>query len=188
MPAKRNLPLGLRKLAEPAVVVNILAMNVRKWKAMLAAWMVLSVFALPRVLAQSPKTGAPAEAKSDVEYRQLVIGTWEDHYSGKRTMTVRTNGTALMVVELSGLKSFLYASRLEFDMVWSIENGRMKKRTTGGRPSGRVNAILKMMGDHVEEPILELTQDRLLLLDENGKRKYDWQRVREVPPDADAKK
>jgi hypothetical protein len=37
-----------------------------------------------------------------------------------------------------------------------------------------------MMGDRVDEPILELTQDRLLLLDENGKRKYDWQRVRQA--------
>jgi len=30
----------------------------------------------------------------------------------------------------------------------------------------------------VDEAILELTQDRLLLLDKDGKTKYDWRRVR----------
>ncbi|MGD0899506.1 MAG: hypothetical protein ABR915_16865 [Thermoguttaceae bacterium] len=39
-------------------------------------------------------------------------------------------------------------------------------------------AILNTMGDHVDEPILELTEDRLLLLDQDGKTKYDWKRVR----------
>lgn len=116
-------------------------------------------------------------AKKDAEYRRLVLGTWEDDYEGKRTMTVREDGTATMVVKLSGLKAALYAKQLRFDMVWSIKNGRLKKRTVGGEPSGRVKLILKMMGDQVDEPILELTPERLLLLDQNGKRKYDWRRV-----------
>jgi hypothetical protein len=39
--------------------------------------------------------------------------------------------------------------------------------------------ILKTMGDRVDEPILELTEERLLLLDSDGKKMYDWQRVKE---------
>jgi hypothetical protein len=108
----------------------------------------------------------------------LVLGVWQDSYQGKRTMTLREDGTGLMVVELSGLKAKLYASRLEFDMKWSIENGRLKKKTIGGRPSGKVKLVLAMMGDKVNEPILELTTDRLLLLDGDGKTKYDWRRVK----------
>ena len=38
--------------------------------------------------------------------------------------------------------------------------------------------ILSTMGDHVDEPILELTEDHLLLLDKDGKTKYDWKRVK----------
>ena len=154
----------------------------RKWMR-IACMAILCALAMPIASGQTQKT----EPKSDEESRRLVIGTWEDHYSGKRTMTVRTNGTALMVVELSGIKAFLSAPRLEFDMVWSVDNGHLKKRTIGGRPSGKVNVILKMMGDHVDEPILELSQNRLLLLDENGNRKYDWQRVREAPADQKTK-
>jgi hypothetical protein len=32
------------------------------------------------------------------------------------------------------------------------------------------------MGDRVDEPILELTRDRLLLLDKDGETRYDWRR------------
>jgi hypothetical protein len=38
-----------------------------------------------------------------------------------------------------------------------------------------------MMGDHVEERILELTDEHLVLLDQNGKRKYEWHRVKKTP-------
>jgi hypothetical protein len=118
-----------------------------------------------------------SSADRDVQYRRQIIGTWQDDYQGKRTMTVHEDGTATMVVELHGWKAAFYASKLKFDMVWSIQDGFLRKRTTGGEPSGKVKTILKMMGDHVEERILELNKDHLLLLDANGKRQYDWQRV-----------
>jgi hypothetical protein len=38
--------------------------------------------------------------------------------------------------------------------------------------------ILKTMGDRVDEPILELSEDRLLLVDQDGKTRYDWRRVK----------
>lgn len=119
---------------------------------------------------------------ADEACRKLVVGTWRDHYRGTRTMTVRADGTATMVVELTGVKAALYASRLRFDMNWSLANGRLKKQTTGGDPPGRVKLILKMMGDRVDEPILELTPERLLLLDGDGKQKYDWKRVPDPVP------
>ena len=93
-------------------------------------------------------------------------------------MTLQEDGTGKMVVELDGLKAKLFAPRLEFEMVWAVEKGRLKKRTLQGEPAVTVQLILKAMGDRVDEPILELTQDRLLLLDKDGKTKYDWRRVR----------
>jgi hypothetical protein len=119
----------------------------------------------------------PAEPNKDAEYRRLLVGVWEDDYQGKRTMTVLEDGTGAMLVELSGLKARLFASRLRFDMVWSIEEGRLKKKTVGGEPSAKVRMILRTMGNQVDEPILELTKTRLLLLDANGKTQYDWRRV-----------
>lgn len=127
-------------------------------------------------------SGEAAEAgpgNRDAEYRSLAVGTWQDDYRGKRTMHLLEDGTGTMIVELSGLTAALFASRLEFDMVWSIEDGRMKKQTVSGRPAAKVKAILTMMGDRVDEPILESTGARLVLLDADGKTRYDWRRVEE---------
>ena len=132
----------------------------------------------PRGLPEtSPHEPPDPAAEKDARLRKLVVGTWQDEYKGKRTMTIRQDGTATMVVELEGLTAVLYARRLRFDMEWSIEAGRLKKRTVGGAPAGKVRLILATMGDRVDEPILELTRKRLLLLDGDGRTKYDWQRA-----------
>lgn len=115
-------------------------------------------------------------ASQDAQFRKLVVGTWQDDYQGKRTVTLREDGTGTMVVELSGLKASLVAPRLTFTMEWSVAAGRLKKHSLGGEPAGKVSMILKTMGDTVDEEILELTEDRLLLLDQDGKTKYDWRR------------
>lgn len=131
----------------------------------------------------SPTSGAElslgnAQQQRDARLRQMAIGTWEDDYQGKRTMILSPDGTGVMVVELSGLKASLFASRLRFDMRWSVQRGRLKKQTVGGEPAGKVGLILKMMGDRVEEQILELSEDRLRLLDQDGRTEYDWRLVR----------
>jgi hypothetical protein len=146
--------------------------------AVLAIWMM-------RWIAVSSAPMAPAERSTearkapdlDERFHQMLIGTWEDDYQGKRTMTLNEDGTGTMVVELSGWRAVLSAPRLRFDMVWSVEDGRLKKRTVGGEPEAQVQMILKTMGDRVEEEILELVEHRLLLLDQDGKTKYEWRRA-----------
>lgn len=124
------------------------------------------------------RSSAPA-VRNDERDRRLVVGTWKDEYKGKRTLTLKEDGSGTMVVELSGLQASLFAARLKFDMRWSLKDGRLKKRTTGGEPAVKVQLILSTMGDRVDEQILELTDKRLLLLDQDGKTKYDWRRVME---------
>jgi hypothetical protein len=128
------------------------------------------------------RSGDGTDPGPDERLRRLALGTWEDDYQGKRTMTLRNDGTATMVVELSGAKATLFAARLRFDMVWSIKDGHMRKQTLGGEPPRKVQLILKMMGDVVEEKILELGEDTLVLLDEDGKTRYRWRRVPESGP------
>ncbi len=125
--------------------------------------------------AQEMTQSKPADP--DARSRGLVIGTWADDYQGKRTMTLNEDGTGTMVVELTGWRAALSAPRLKFNMKWSLECGHLKKQTISGEPEAQVKMILNTMGDHVDEPILELTEDRLLLLDKDGKTKYDWRRV-----------
>ena len=72
-------------------------------------------------------------------------------------MTLKVDGTGTMLVELSGLSAMLFADRLRFNWVGSLEQGRLKKQTIGGDPADKVELILKTMGDRVDERILELT-------------------------------
>ena len=128
--------------------------------------------------AQQMAQSQPADP--DARSRSLVLGTWADEYQGKRTMTLNEDGTGTMIVELSGWRAVLSAPRLKFNMKWSVKDGRLKKQTVSGEPETQVKMILSTMGDHVDEPILELTEDRLLLLDKDGKTKYDWKRVKAI--------
>ena len=118
----------------------------------------------------------PVDAGPDELYRELIIGNWMDDYKGRRTMTVRPDGTATMVVEPDGLNALL-GSRLTFEEEWVIENGRFKLKAVGGEPETSVRLILNTMGTESDQKILELSAERLLLLDSDGKTKYDWRRT-----------
>lgn len=128
-------------------------------------------------------SGRPAAPKPnpDERLRRLAVGTWRDFYQGKRTLTLHPDGTATMVVELTGYKARLFTPRLELDIAWSIEDGKMHRRTVGGRPANRVAFVNKRAGVAVAEQILALAEDRMILLDRNGSRKYTWRRVTQNP-------
>lgn len=110
------------------------------------------------------------------DHHEIILGVWEDDYKGKRTLTVYDDGTARMVVEPSGLNA-MFVGRLTFEETWSITDGHITMTVTGGEPAEQVKLICQMMGDSTRQKILELDSDRMHLLDENGKTKYEWRRV-----------
>lgn len=145
------------------------------------------------LIAKTPSHGdefggtTPPAINSEVETqeekaRRTLLGVWQDDYQGKRTMTLNEDGTGTMLVELSGLQAALFASKLRFDMKWSLDGKKLIKKTVGGEPGDRVNLILNTMGNTAEDTILELSHGRLLLLDMNRKTKYDWRRVKKDEP------
>jgi hypothetical protein len=109
--------------------------------------------------------------------RGQIVGTWRDHYQGERTMTVRDDGTATMVVVFRGMKARLFTPRLELEMAWSVRNGHMTRRTTGGTPPDKVDFVNRYAGRQVSEKILKLTSRQLILLDQDGSTRYNWQRL-----------
>jgi|GEM_PF-868863 len=113
---------------------------------------------------------------ADSRCRAKVVGEWEDDYQGKRHLTVNEDGSGTMVVELEGIGKKLFAARLSFDMEWSVADGRVTMKTLGGEPQSKVQMVLKLYGNEAEYKILELTDERMLLLDADGKTKYDWRR------------
>ena len=92
-------------------------------------------------------------------------------------MTLRQDGSGTMIVELTGSRAALSAPKLKFNLKWSVAAGHFKEQTVGGEPGMQVKMIMATMGDHIDQPILELTDDRLVMLDGDGRTKYDWKRV-----------
>jgi hypothetical protein len=145
-------------------------------------WLYSALIVLLVVVAYWKLTEPPAQGENlgeskATETQRKLLGVWQDNYQGKRTMTLNENGTGTMLVELSGWRAALAARKLRFDMEWKLEEPVLTKRSVGGDPADKVNMILRMKGDTAEDTILELTEDRLLLLDKDGKTQYDWRRV-----------
>lgn len=109
--------------------------------------------------------------------RRKLLGVWQDHYKGTRTMTLKEDGTGTILVELTGLQATLFASKMRFDMRWVLDGKILKKESIGGEPEDKVKLILNTMGTVAKDTIQELTEDRLLLLDADGKTQYEWKRI-----------
>jgi hypothetical protein len=125
-----------------------------------------------------PESPQPPSETPDERATRQILGVWSDNYQGKRTMTLQPDGVGSIVVELEGMTANLFAAQLTFEIRWKVENGRLHKKVLGGEPKARVNMVLSTLGDETDEEILELTPDRLLLLDKDGKTQYDWRRLR----------
>lgn len=128
----------------------------------------------------------PTEVSADERMRRAVVGRWQDHYQGTRTMTLRADGTGEMLVELQGMSAVLFADKLRFRLTWSIASGVFHERSLDGEPAAKVQLILKTFGDHADQKILALEGDEVQLLDADGKTRYQWKRLPEdgAPPAA----
>jgi hypothetical protein len=144
-------------------------------------WLAVFYFTPYRPSADEPNRSATVRkaAAKPASIESQLLGTWEDDYHGKRTLTLRPDGTGTMVCELAGWEAALFAKKLTFEEVWSVKDGALIMRVTGGEPKSKINFVLKREGDQTTQKILELTSKRLRVQDLKDKKKFDWRRVRE---------
>ena len=121
---------------------------------------------------------AASAPRRDARSRQLVVGTWKRHLYGNRTLTVRKNGTATMVIKPDAVWSVLFGERLQIEIAWKIKGGRLIYHSKGGKPADKVASAQQMWGDHWDEKILELTDERLSILNSDGQTQSNWTRVK----------
>ena len=126
----------------------------------------------PAVQADSSEA-APAAAGD----RLLLVGTWQDDYRGRRTMTVRDDGTATMVCELEGMNARLFTPVLNLNLRWQLADGVMTRVIIDGTPPDKVQFVVNLMGARTDEKLLRLTETELHLLDPDGETEYRWTRV-----------
>ena len=121
---------------------------------------------------QSEEPAAPSEAELQ---RAKLVGTWQDNYRAKRTLTLRADGTATMHCELQGLHR-LFAHELRFEHAWTLDGDRLELLVVGGEPKAKIDFVVKLKGERMRQTILELTSDRLRVYDETEATEFDWHR------------
>jgi hypothetical protein len=111
-----------------------------------------------------------------VDPRQLV-GTWQDSFFGTRTLTLNADGTAQMTLELDFAGRLLYGRRLDFDMQWSVEAGRVTIDILAGRPAKSAKSAMKTFGSRYVY-LLDCVEDKQIeMRDSDGSMNHRLQRV-----------
>lgn len=114
--------------------------------------------------------------------RNKMLGMWEDDYKGHRTLTLNADGTGTMVVELDGLAATLFAKKLTFREEWIVAEGKVTMKATGGEPAGKVQLVLSLHGDSSTQRIIEVTSERMILIEEPSETRFEWRRVGDAEP------
>jgi hypothetical protein len=133
-------------------------------------------------LADEPGSSVAADGfvETSSEFETLMSGTWEDDYKGHRTLTLDADGTGTMVVELDGLAATLFAKKLTFREEWTVADGKVTMKATGGEPAGKVRLVLSLHGDSSTQRIVEVTSERMILIEEPSETRFEWRRVRDA--------
>jgi hypothetical protein len=150
--------------------------------AAVASWLPSSSSeeAVPAAIKAKARAASVAPVSVDDAHRRAVIGLWQDDYQGARTLVVRPDGTATMTIEFDGWKARMFTPRLRIETTWRIENGQFERQTTGGQPADKVEFVKRRVGDRATDRIVEITGERMVLVDQDGETRYDWRRVKET--------
>lgn len=125
-----------------------------------------------------PLSTPVVEESLDDSYRKRIVGSWEMDRDGKRLLTVDADGTAKMDVEIEGSWSFLFGSKLNFDIEWTIEDGHLTMKTIGGEPQAKVDLLTSMYGKERVQQITVLDDTTLRLPDdEPDGEDHIWTRI-----------
>lgn len=116
---------------------------------------------------------------SDDEVKQLMLGSWEQDYYGRRVLTVREDGTATMQYYPAGVfRQKIYGEELTVEFDWTLADGVITLTSTGGSPAAKIQLATALYGKERVQPIIELTAETFQLLGVNGQEPDPaWQRV-----------
>lgn len=143
----------------------------------------LSVKQQPVAVAPTPiEPFVPQAETPDDAFRKLIVGKWETERSGRRVLTVQSDGTARMEVTVEGVWSYAVGSQIVLLINWKIENERVIFETTGGEPATSVDLLISIYGRHQDQPILTLDETTFRVPDhEAGEPDHIWKRISKTP-------
>lgn len=140
----------------------------------------------PYAIEESPAEARPSKAtvhaaeQPDPETarrNRLIVGNWQQDYFGKRTLSVKADGTATMTILPSSLWQVAFGPKIDLTMFWSVKDGHLDYGINGGAPADKVKMAAKTWGDHWVEKIIELDEQKLDLLSVDGSTHSIWERA-----------
>lgn len=105
-------------------------------------------------------TPEPNRPSVPCDCKQL-IGCWKDSFCGQRTLTLKTDGSATMHLELDFAGRLLYGKTLEFDMRWSLDESIVTFEIVAGRPVDAARSAMKLWGEAFEYRVELVDGERL---------------------------
>ena len=114
------------------------------------------VNAVPAVEADPAETRVPFTF--DV---QRLVGSWRDSFCGQRTLTLKADGTATMLLELDFAGRLLYGKRLTFDMRWTVNESILTFEILTGSPLDAARSAMKVWGEKFEYRVVQLDDEQL---------------------------
>lgn len=90
-----------------------------------------------------------------------LVGCWRDGFCGQRTLTLKTDGSATMLLELDFTGRLLYGKSLEFDMRWSLDGSTLSFEILTGRPGDAARSAIKLWGEAFEYRLELVDRERL---------------------------
>jgi hypothetical protein len=134
-----------------------------------------AVVAVPE---ETPRQPTPEEPETPAEkQRRMFLGSWRDDYYGERTMTFANDGTGVMVIKLDSVGQAIYGEKLLFNLAWTIRDGVLEMKFTGGEPKTAVETISKLWGDTHLQAIEVLTETDLHLRSTDSQNLYTLKRL-----------
>lgn len=117
----------------------------------------------------------PQETPTSKLILDRFIGTWAQERFGRRTLTIRPDGTALMIIEPNDFFALAYGKRIEIELAWQFNGERAVYRITGGNPADKLELAKKSWGDAWDEPVVDVTDNSFVLVGADGSR-CEWRR------------
>lgn len=144
----------------------------------------VSAVAVPAASAAPAIPAEPAKATHAPEdsEKQRLLGSWRDQYYGERTMTFLADGTGTMIIKLDSVGQAIYGPQLLFDLAWTIRDGALEMKFTGGEPKDSVATISKLWGDTHLQKIESLTEAELQLRSTDSQNLYTLKRLPDSQP------
>lgn len=111
--------------------------------------------------------------------RARLIGTWKDRFFGTRTLILRDDGTARMILDLDLTASLMYGRHLEFDMQWTLADATVQIEILEGFPEKSAQSLIKTWGTRFEYLLDQVDSDAVEMRDWDGSMSYSLRRAAE---------